>query len=186
MTDFAKAWSLHRRGYNPIGYELKYAGAPNWVRFHSLPTSKRYADTDEERAVLLERQNTLAAKVLGEGPCWIAQSHWPQPSVYERDFFRAARELGLDHALEFLPLTTEGGEWSVHARLTTWPASASRDLLLSIADDQAAPTIWMSDADGAVFAPYDGGVDLFLPTTKAMLDLKRAHPDWLSSHPAGL
>lgn len=187
MTGFATAWALHHRGEAPIGFELRDAGAPNWVRFHSLPNSKRYPDTDEERAGLLERQNRLALEVLGDRPCWVAQSHWPQPTPGdERRALGATRDLALDYAFSFMPRTMDGDAWIAHAKLTTWPASATDDLLLSIADDRAAPIIWMSAANGAVFAPYDGGVDLFLATADETNRLRATYPDWLSAHPEGL
>ena len=186
MTGFAAVWALHRRGFNPIGYDLRGTGAPNWVRFHSLPESKRYADTAEERAILLERNRTLAAVVLGDGPCWIVQSHWPDATPRDaREAFRAARDLGLEYAFDFLPSVADG-IWSAHAGLTTWSASASDDLILSIADDRAAPTVWMSAVNGAVFAPYDGGVDLFLASAEEVARLKATYADWLSDHPEGL
>ncbi len=46
--------------------------------------------------------------------------------------------------------------------------------------------MWISSSTGAVFAPYDGGFDLFLPDAGMALELRRRHPDWLSDHPLGL
>jgi hypothetical protein len=37
-----------------------------------------------------------------------------------------------------------------------------------------------------LFAPYDGGMDVVLPTTAERDHLRSAHSDWLSTHPAGL
>lgn len=46
----------------PIGHHLRVAFAARWVRFHSLPGSKRYAENDAEYAEVLTRHNTI----LGE------------------------------------------------------------------------------------------------------------------------
>jgi hypothetical protein len=46
--------------------------------------------------------------------------------------------------------------------------------------------MWVSATTGAVFAPYDGGTDLFLPTADDVASLKREFSDWLSDHPGGL
>ncbi|WP_200926706.1 DUF3885 domain-containing protein [Sphaerimonospora mesophila] len=43
----------------PLAYELKNAYHDRWVRFHSLPDSKRYADDEAEYAILLHRYNTV-------------------------------------------------------------------------------------------------------------------------------
>ncbi|MGW1610935.1 DUF3885 domain-containing protein [Streptomyces sp. NPDC002285] len=43
----------------PIAHELRAAYSDRWVRFHSLPRSKRYPETEEEYAIVLHRYNTL-------------------------------------------------------------------------------------------------------------------------------
>jgi hypothetical protein len=59
-------------------------------------------------------------------------------------------------------------------------------LLTAIADDEVDFVFWMNRENGAIFAPYDGGFDLF-PSTDAQVDeLKKSYPDWLSSHSQGL
>ena len=45
---------------------------------------------------------------------------------------------------------------------TSWSPGRFDDLLLAVADEKARPRLWMA-ANGAIFAPYNGGVDLFLP-----------------------
>jgi hypothetical protein len=39
----------------PVSYELRGRLHDRWVRFHSLPESKRNADDEEEYAVLIRR-----------------------------------------------------------------------------------------------------------------------------------
>ena len=193
MSGFDENWYRLRAGLFPIGYLLRRDGATHWLRFHSLPASKRYAETQDEWQILLSRQNELAKKVLGEEPCWLVQSHWVTPAgttdiADANDPFRATRELGLPFSFQFKdPQEGEDGTpWNVHARLSEWTAGKFDDLLRDIADERAGPTLWMSSTSGAIFAPYDGGVDLFLPSESTVASLVSARPDWLSSHPAGL
>lgn len=159
-------------------------GAANRLRFHSLPSSKQYADTDEERSVLLSRQNLLALEVLGDRPCWLVQGHWVAEAqewdmVDEPDWFLATRKWKLDFAFEFLEDDgDEGRPWRIYAAQVHWSPGRFDDLLLSIADERAGPTLWMG-TDGAIFAPYDGGVDLFLPDAETVQRLAARHPDWL-------
>lgn len=47
------AWEGRWSGIRPIGHELSYAQPGRWIRFHSLPESKRYADTEAEYAEIL-------------------------------------------------------------------------------------------------------------------------------------
>lgn len=53
------SWNEQWPGCPPIGYELRHCRPDQWVRFHSLPGSKRYADNPAEYAELLYRHHTL-------------------------------------------------------------------------------------------------------------------------------
>jgi hypothetical protein len=193
MNDFRRLWSLFHEGQLPVGYRLTFGGAANWLRFHSLPDSKRYADSDHERRVILDRQNLLAEEVLGSERCWLVQTHWVTPEGVNdvadvKDPFAATRKFNLEFAFEFADNddNEHAVRWRVHAGPVRWADGAFDDLLLDIADERSAPTIWMSESTGAVFAPYDGGIDLFLANSTQINVLKAKHHDWLSSHPEGL
>ena len=199
MTPFEQAWTQFHAGRHPLGWMLRNEDGSHWIRFHSLPQSKQYADTDEERAILLARQNTLAAEVIGAGQCWLVQTHWTTlPGEIDQadlnDPFWATREYGLKCAFEFLegdgaeeddPEPEPDRPWRVHAARTEWSSGRFDRLLLSIAEEAAGPTLWMG-TDGAIFAPYDGGIDLFLPASQAVELLRSRHSDWLSNDPLGL
>ncbi|MGW6733237.1 DUF3885 domain-containing protein [Streptomyces sp. NPDC055013] len=43
----------------PIAHELRAAYSDRWVRFHSLPDSKRYPESEDEYAIVLHRYNTV-------------------------------------------------------------------------------------------------------------------------------
>jgi hypothetical protein len=57
---WARAWG----GCRPLSYELRGCLHDRWVRFHSLPGSKRYADNDDEYAELMRRHLTVLAELL--------------------------------------------------------------------------------------------------------------------------
>ena len=195
-ASFRQAWHRHYPNFEPVGYELLHAGARPWIRFHSLPESKRYADTETEWRELLARQNELASAVLGEDQkCWLVQSAWElTPGVTDYAFrngndpFRAITDHGLESAI--ITVRDQGTEderrWEACAGLTTWASGRFDQLLRQIANDQAAPTLWLSHDTGSVFAPYDGGVDLFLPDERMVTALAERYPGWLSAHPSGL
>jgi hypothetical protein len=56
MSEFNADWHRLRAGLFPIGYLLRRDGATHWLRFHSLPASKRYAETPDEWQILLSRR----------------------------------------------------------------------------------------------------------------------------------
>ncbi len=83
MSSFRHDWELCYPGYHPVGYRLRISGATHWLRFHSLPRSKRHADTDAEWAELLYRQERLGEEIFGFGsPCWMAQTCWETPEGF--------------------------------------------------------------------------------------------------------
>lgn len=195
-AEFRREWNRHYPELEPVGYELLSAGAQHWVRFHSLPNSKRYADTEAEWRELLVRQNEIAAAVLGESRgCWLVQSRWELPSGVTdiafqdgNDPFRAIADYGLEPAIVTLreAATEFEQRWEACAGYVTWSSGQFDRLLREIADERAAPTLWFSDETGSVFAPYDGGVDLFLPDERRAKKLAEQHTEWLSDHPLGL
>lgn len=58
-------------------------------------------------------------------------------------------------------------------------------LLAAIADDRGRAVIANPELDW-LFCPYDGGVDVILPTAEARDVLRDRHRDWLSSGSDGL
>lgn len=176
VFDFRSDWEKYRSGCLPLGWLLRHTGDPPWVRFHALPGWKRYADDDAERQSILFRANTLGDSLLGSGqPCWIIEA-------------RSTGDIGCgDLAMTAVEsLDPHEPVWSFYVRRERWLAGAFDDKLLSIAEDEPGRAIWMRCDNGAIFAPYDGGFDLFPATWQEVAVLKQKQPDWLSSHPVGL
>lgn len=181
-SSFEAVWKARYPRTEPVGYMMRQALTPHWVRFHSLPESKRYAETAQERAIILARQNALARETLGaDQPCWLVQAAGDSDACTRLEY-------DLRFIWGFVPDDDddEPVAWRVYAAPTVWRDGCFDSLLLEIADDGQWPTLWVSSVTGAVFAPYDGGVDLFLAGEQQVLDLKRAHSHWLSNHPEGL
>lgn len=147
----------------------------HWVRFHSLPESKRYATSDAERELILSRARILANRILGKGAlAWIVDVH-PSESV------QSAYEL--PPATRFVD--DEIG-YAVRAGLMEWEGKPFDSTVISVADDVGPRTLWMSPKDGAVFAPYDGGFDLFPASAEETTSLKSDFSQWLSARGDGL
>lgn len=192
LLDFDTIWNRFHSGHAPVAHLMRHTGAKHWVRFHSLPESKRYADNDDEVAVVLQRSHAMADLVLGDAPAWLVQgrAEWPdmdEPIIELSDSHATIREFGLQPSPHIYP---EGDEdepaWRPYAARVQWVADRFTPLLRRCAEDLEGPTLWISEATGGVFAPYDGGADLFLPTVDEVARAKTRWPDWLSSHPAGL
>ncbi len=74
--------------------------------------------------------------------------------------------------------------YDIFAERVVWQQSAFDTLLQAIANDELR-IMWMSEQTGAIFAPYDGGIDVILPGAKEVHALALSHSDWLSSYPGG-
>lgn len=190
--DFKADWDRFYPGCNPVAHQMR--GAPlNWIRFHSLPESKRYPETDEERSLLLARQFTLADEVIGHGAsCWMIQNCWPtQPDeICDTEDFWPSETFGLQPSFlyEFDPDDPEADDrpWTARAGTVAWHGERFAKVLSEVAEDRLHYILWMSRRTGAVFAPYDGGVDLFLPSDAEVERLRATYHGWLSKHPLGL
>ena len=176
MTEFIKLWNQYHRGRRPIGLLLGPDGAKHRFRFDALSGPIRYSNISKCRDLLLAWQNLLAAAALGEAPCWLVQCHRLSSTGFAdianaSDPICATRQYGLPFGFEFL-VHEYGGEtrWRAHAVETTWFAGKYDALLLDIAEGRAAPTLWVSSGSGAIFAPSENGIDLYL-TSKSDVDV---------------
>jgi hypothetical protein len=161
----------------------------SWLRFHSLPGSRRYAETGDETSIILDRQNIIAAEVLGnETSCWmIGHLYASDGDANEDDAWRREHRQHFQRnkmkRIQRLPDPHDPDvTYDIFATKAVWRRGVFDETLRAIANDEVR-VMWMSDVTGAIFAPYDGGMDLILASTDHIRALKLSHSDWLSPHP---
>lgn len=182
LEAFQHDWSRHYCDALPLAYLLRMDCQRPWIRFHALPLSQRYAKNELEQLEILRRANTLGTELLGAGAeCWLVQCRIEE---YSKPYWEASKVIP-EPCLRY-PDPEEGFCWIATATVTRWQNGAFDNLLSKVAEETVGPTLWMSRANGAIFAPYDGGFDLFPKFLSEVDLLKRKHIDWLSSHPEGL
>ncbi|MFM9829841.1 MAG: hypothetical protein ACKVOB_14055 [Sphingomonas sp.] len=172
---FQLEWKRRHAGRQPFGPLLRGDDALPWVRFHSLPSSKRYAESDAERRIILDRANLLGDAFLGQAACWLVSS---EPGDCEPSWAPGGQ-------IVYDAGTDDERIVRYFVRQVAWDAGAFDALLLAVAEDDAR-YVWVSRDDGSVFAPYDGGFDLFAVAPAAIATLRAKWPEWLSSRPDGL
>jgi hypothetical protein len=184
VDSLTAAWQT-RWGGSPVAYELRGRHADRWVRFHSLPESKRYAETEEEYETILDRHHRVLTELgAGDGLYMIAGHFasaegrvWPDP-----------RHPG---AVPWLTIESDdhtffAGTLRLYVSMTLHDRPSLDPLLRGAADDEIGYVIIAPSDLRWLYHPYDGGADVIAPTVHDRDVLKKRHADWLSAHPAGL
>ncbi|GAA0950587.1 DUF3885 domain-containing protein [Actinocorallia libanotica] len=189
-----------RWGGSPVGYELRERFADRWVRFHSLPESKRYAETEAEYGVVLDRHRTLL-RALGvedrlcliagyfeeaEGPASPHPDH-PDPDRPDPD------RPGPDHPGAVPWLTVMPDERSffeiplkLYVSEVVYGSATLDPFLRGVADERLGHAIISPPDLRWLYHPYDGGGDVIAATVRERDALKSRYASWLSEHPSGL
>jgi len=168
---FWKEWQSRYGEVGPIAHQLRRAAAGHtWVRFYALPFGKRYAESAAEHREVLRRAELLAIALLGtRAACWLVQ--W--------------QVLPLQANLS-LPEPEDDFDWLGRVTQSNWQPGRFTRLLTDVANDRAGPLLWINRESGAIFAPYDGGFDLFPASTTERDRMRERYADWLSDRPDGL
>ena len=191
--DVLERWPNWYADAPPVGFLLREAYPERWLRIYSLPDGRRYPTSGFDYAELLRRHNAVAADVVGVGdPCAILLVHTCEG--------RGARAVGraaqLTNSrlprLATLPVALSDERNGVFAApmcvfglSTTWNNHAFDRFIAETADDRSHGLV-VSLESGRVYAPYDGGADLFYLNE---FERDRAHArfsDWASPRKDGL
>jgi hypothetical protein len=156
-----------------------------WVRFHSLPESKRYADSPEEYVEIIRRHRTVLAElsvtVAPEDLVVIARDWGP------RDLATGWSKTHLPGAWPWQRHEADDPEFGFeYLWVCTGLTDSQLDALLTAAADDQAHVILAEPALTWLYCPYDGGADVILPDKTTRDILRDRHTDWLSALPSGL
>lgn len=185
---FRELWNANFPEAIPIGHELRGVYGNRWFRIHSLPGSKRYAETEDEYQIILERQNEIIEDLIGEGEQVVLLF-----TVYNDDVanenYTAISEFSEFHKVGLIKLQPgqddEELSADIYVKETIWESHKRDQMLRAIADDEIRVMIICPHKNRIVY-PYDGGVDLILESAKVRDNYKMKYKRWLSSHPQGL
>ena len=154
--DFKQFWAANYPNAQRSPYEFKREMTHRWFRIHSLPLSKRYAETSEEYQTILVRQNELITDVFGENqPFLLVKVTWNKEKVVNTPSEK------------------------------TWKSQDFDAILKEIADDEAR-YFFVGQVQNCLIVPYDGGVDIILKDTETRDFYKEKYKDWLSGTENGL
>lgn len=175
----------------PVGHELRTAYSERWVRFHSLPGSKRYPETEDEYAIALDRYNTVLDELFGGSEVYVITVSWSwEPHGAERPPERgelhAAGSRWLTLAHEDDPDPEFHTYTHLYADRRIWRRGSADGILRAVADDVLSGVLITDTGLRRIHHPYDGGADVITATPEERDRLRDRHPEWLSSQPSGL
>lgn len=175
----------------PVGHVLRSAISTRWLRVHSLPNSKRYAETQREHDELLLRYNELAAEILAsDAPAIVFLHSWGAEADFADAFadFGWAAQLELKRAKPTVHPTPDPDDPNllVAGFPIQWSPHAWDSLIRDVADDRLRSILFLNPTTGEAYAPYDGGADLFLANSERVEALSKRWAAWLSTRPDGL
>jgi hypothetical protein len=192
-SDVLTRWHQWYPDAPPLGFLLRDAYPDRWLRIHSLPESKRYPTSGLEYAELLHRQNAVAEDAIGEGEsCAILlAAACDGKGVASIGVSEGLTQSALPR-LGALPVELSDEETGVFATpmciygvVVRWRQGEFNRLITEVAEDRARGLVVNLDT-GRVYAPYDGGADLFYRSEVERDAAKHRYRDWLSSREDGL
>lgn len=194
--DFQAYWSQSFAETPPINHLFKHNLKERWLRIHSLPEAKRYAETEAEWSILLHRQHTLFQDLMSQNEAFYVLSGLYSfgDKVFDKnifsdyDFFKTLTI----HELERIDLFKNSGDWYdegsfytpffVKASIKSYGFDA---ILRAVADDEIR-VFFLNTSTNTIIAPYDGGVDVILKDSETMLFYKEKYKNWLPERADGL
>lgn len=185
-------WQARFPSCEPDQEQLRNTFTRRWVRFHSLPGSKRYPGDESEYATVLARHNLILGELATPGQrltlLTTGYSSSPEPSRSESIWME------LDPSavpvrtflMEEAEADFDASYWHVYASERDWYPGKFDELIRLVADDIVANVMIVPADCRWLIHPYDGGMDVIAECEEARDDLKSRHTDWLSLHPCGL
>ncbi len=195
LSAFDAAWRVRWPDSRPIGHELRSTAHKTWVRFHSLPESKRYAENNAEHREILTRHLTVLNDLSSSAATPIddlrvislAWSGSAEPTQRDSELVSATSHAEYWQSLPY-DLSDPDYPYWVHLYVgrTSVGTDELRSLLRLVADDRTSEVIFAPATATWLYHPYDGGGDVIAPDLATRDALKRRYAEWLSPHPLGL
>jgi hypothetical protein len=177
----------------PIAHHLRAAFIERWVRFHSLPESKRYPADEQEFAAVLGRHNRIIENLADPGEVVV---------LLTTGYSESSDPVRLDEAFSALdphaspwrtvPMHQVDGDfcepcyWHIFTSEWQWRPHTFDALVRLVADDVLANIMIVAGDCRWLLHPYDGGMDVILESTRRRDEMKSKHQDWLSPRDDGL
>ena len=187
-----KYWTQRFDEALPIAHSFHDSHRDCWVRFHSLPESKRYAESKLEWTTLLERHNAVLTALASDGSqLELLTTNWSNsdsPGLPHEQFCKL--QLSAKHwrtvAMHEFDGDPAPNYWHIFRTSISWTHGALDDVIRLVADDHLSNVMILDPNKSWLLHPYDGGMDVILGSTAQRDALSRKFKHWRSSRADGL
>ena len=186
-------WRERWAGASAQGWRLRGDLPDLWVRFHTLPGSKRYAESEAERVEIERRHITLLTGLDDSAPSdsWFVSLPtyvWPESPAGEappsEDW-----TVPLGPPQRWQSYAPDDYDETVRHlwlyEVAAADGSALVPLLGAVADDRIRDVVIGPRSWEWLYHPYDGGADV-IAHDSIRAQLMTSHREWLAPGPSGL
>ena len=132
--------------------------------------------------IILERGNEIGTACLGHGEeCWLVAQSYEDP-IFDNLILLADHGLN-KHSIFKVPRNEDAADnvqVSFYTGSVTWERGAFDSLVSKVADDEQ-DALLVNKETKRIFAPYDGGFDLFLEDDASVVAFKNKFSGWMSA-----
>jgi hypothetical protein len=185
IYEIASVWSNKWANILPMAEKLKERYPDRWVRFDTLPNSKRYPDNEDEYTTILNRHDSLL-KRLGDGDILsVISCEWTNdPSVHSlHDSIRANIISDSTYWQTFKDDDGADPEFQSYRHIYISKLAVGSDaanaLLRAVAANEISGVIFAPNDFDWLYHPYDGGVDVITATQNDRDELRKQFQNWL-------
>lgn len=179
------AWAARWSDTPPVGFLAREFHRDRWVRFHTLPESKRYPDSEREYETILGRHRALL-RALGAQRCFVTAELFRLDGESSVPPAEQALLPGATYWRTVPPTAGEEMAIAVYATEIDVPSAELDVALRPVIDDERLGGLIVPPDDDWLYLPYDGGADVIAASPRACGELRSAFSSWLSTHPRGL
>ena len=190
--EFELFWKMNFKEVIPLNFTFKQSYPKRWLRIHSLPESKRYAENELEMETILIRQNQIISDELQENDeIYLVRDEYfintgeieNEGEFYNEYDFKKISVLNLN---EYYPIDYDKNDkLNILVTKRKWKKNGYNKLLEDLANDVSLIFI-VSIKKKIIFAPYDGGMDIIYQNENQRNLYKNKYKDWLSKRSDGL
>ena len=173
-------WSERWGRTSPIGWTLRTCLPERWIRFHSLPESKRYAQDEAEHLEVLRRHHAVL-EALGAS----IETRVLTVTIQFESGEMAGVHPDAWHWRTIHP-EDEDQEGSWRLFVNEGPLSALSPLLRLVANDECRGVLILPLDLAWIVHPYDEGADVITATSAERDVLAARFASWRSARPDGL